>query len=201
MGTILCVWWPEWSLRRPDASPDRPCFVVQAGSGGSRVVAANSHAKVAGIELGMPGKEAEGLSPNAVVLERDLSAETLDFEPVVAAIEDIVPKVEVVEPGLVFVPVDGEAGAVVCVAREESATPWMLAPTAAPTRQSSQWLSGRVARSFHSSTVRSRAIVLTRNSAVRCSANSRCCAGFPKSERQPLSPIATARRAWMNDFQ
>ena len=40
--------------------------------------------------------------------------------------------------------------------------PWILAATAAPTRQSSQWLSGRVARSFHSSTVRSRAIVLTR---------------------------------------
>ncbi len=101
------MWWPEWSLRRQDAPPDSPCFVVESGSGGFRVVTANVEARCAGIIAGMPRREAEGLFPGAVVLERDLGAETSDFESVVVAIEDLVPKVEVVEPGLVYVPIQG----------------------------------------------------------------------------------------------
>ncbi len=101
------MWWPEWSLRRQDAPPYSPSFVVQPGAGGFRVVTANTAARSSGIAQGMPRREAEGLCPGAVVLERDLGAETIDFEPVVVAIEDLVPKVEVVEPGLVFVPIQG----------------------------------------------------------------------------------------------
>jgi len=101
------VWWPEWSLRRQDAPPDRPCFVVQSETGGFRVVTANAPARSAGVASGMPRREAEGLCPGAVVLERDLGAETNDFEPALVAIEDLVPKAEVVEPGLVFVPIQG----------------------------------------------------------------------------------------------
>jgi protein ImuB len=41
------------------------------------------------------------------VLERDRGAEANDFEPVVVAIEGLVPRVEVVEPGLVYVPIQG----------------------------------------------------------------------------------------------
>lgn len=107
MGRTLCAWWPEWSLRRQDAPPDRPCFVVESSTGGFRVVTANAGARDAGVAAGMPRREAEGLCPGAVVLERDRGAETNDFEPVVVAIEDLVPRVEVVEPGLVYVPIHG----------------------------------------------------------------------------------------------
>ena len=44
---------------------------------------------------------------------------------------------------------------------------WIDVATPQPTRQSSQWLSGRVARSFHSSTVLPRAAVLMQYSADR----------------------------------
>ncbi len=47
-----------------------------------------------------------------------------------------------------------------------SDAPWIDAATAQPTRQSSQWLSGRVARSFHSSTVRPRPSVRMQHSDV-----------------------------------
>lgn len=107
MARTLCVWWPEWSLRRQDAPPDRPCFVVQQQTGGFRVLAANPEARSSGVAQGMSRREAEGLCPGAVVLERDTGFETTDFEKVVVAIEDLVPKVEVVEPGLVFVPIQG----------------------------------------------------------------------------------------------
>lgn len=55
----------------------------------------------------MVRREAEGLCPAATVLVRDLGEEWRRFEPVVASIEEIVPRVEIVEPGLALVPVGG----------------------------------------------------------------------------------------------
>ena len=84
----------------------------------------------------------------------------------------------------------------------ESATPCIDAPTQQPTMQSSQWLSVRSGRCFHSSTVRPRPSVRTRYSAQRCSAKSRWVSELvPKNDRQPLLPIETARRACMKVFQ
>lgn len=52
-------------------------------------------------------RTAESLSPAATVLERDRSAEARRFEPLVELVESYVPRVEVVDPGLVLVPIDG----------------------------------------------------------------------------------------------
>jgi protein ImuB len=61
----------------------------------------------AGVSLGMPRREAEALAPFATVVNRDVGEETRLFEPVVAMVEDLVPRVEMVAPGLLFVPVGG----------------------------------------------------------------------------------------------
>ena len=55
----------------------------------------------------MERKVAEGLIPAGVHLERDLGRETVRFEPVLTAVEDLVPRVEVVEPGWLFVSIGG----------------------------------------------------------------------------------------------
>lgn len=102
---VLCVWCPNWALGRADAPSDRPCLVVT-----DRVVAADGRALAAGVSVGMARREAEALCPDAVVLERDVAEEARRFEPVVEAIEGVVPRVEIVEPGLVFVPIDGAVG-------------------------------------------------------------------------------------------
>ena len=47
------------------------------------MVTANVYARSAGVVMGMPRREAEGLCPGATVLERDLGAEANDFESVV----------------------------------------------------------------------------------------------------------------------
>lgn len=107
MARTLCVWYPEWPLRRPGASPDEPGQAI--GTDG-RVEAVNAAAIAAGIRRGMRRGEAEGICPLVVTIERDYSAEMIAFEPVVTAIEDLIPNVEVVEPGLVFVPVSGAVG-------------------------------------------------------------------------------------------
>ena len=98
----MCVWFPMWSLTRPDAPSGEPLLVVD-----DRVTGASPEVLDAGVTLGMPRREAEALAPFATVLPRDVGEETRRFEPVVAVVEDLVPRVEVVAPGLLYVPVAG----------------------------------------------------------------------------------------------
>lgn len=71
------------------------------------VIAANEMAHRLGVERGTTRRAAEALSPTAVVLERDRAAEARRFEPLVALVESYVPRVEVVDPGLVLVAIEG----------------------------------------------------------------------------------------------
>ncbi len=98
------MWYPDWALRRPDAPPDDP---AQAVGEDNRVVAVNAAAATAGIVVGMQRRQAEAICPTVVTLSADPGAEAVAFEPVVAAIESLIPRVEVSEPGLLFVPVTG----------------------------------------------------------------------------------------------
>ena len=96
------MWFPMWSLTRPDAPSDEPLLVVD-----DRVTGATEEVLAAGVALGMPRREAEALAPFATVMVRDPGDEARRFEPIVTAVEDLVPRVEVVSPGLLFVPVAG----------------------------------------------------------------------------------------------
>ena len=98
----MCVWFPMWSLARQDAPSGEPVLIVD-----DRVTAATDDVLAAGVTLGMPRREAEALAPFATVMTRDIGEETRRFEPVVTLVEDLVPRVEVVAPGLMFVPADG----------------------------------------------------------------------------------------------
>lgn len=55
----------------------------------------------------MRRREAEGVCPTIESLRQDWSLETAMFEPVVVAVENVVPRVEVVRPGLLMLPVEG----------------------------------------------------------------------------------------------
>jgi protein ImuB len=71
------------------------------------VVAANGPAVAAGVQAGMRRRQAEVLCPTVVSLAADPGAETAAFEVVAGAVEALVPRVEVVAPGLLFLPVAG----------------------------------------------------------------------------------------------
>lgn len=71
------------------------------------VVAADPVAQAAGVRNGMRRREAEALCPAATTLIADSGTEAAAFEPVAAAIEAVVPRVELAHPGLLFVPVAG----------------------------------------------------------------------------------------------
>ena len=59
---------------------------------------------------GMRRRQAETLCPAVVTLAADPGAEAAAFEAVAAAVEDLVPRVEVADPGLLFAPVAGAVG-------------------------------------------------------------------------------------------
>lgn len=91
---------------RENAQPGEPMLVVGEGRP-PRVVAASVEAREAGVELGMLRRQAEAMVPTALVLDRDPAEETRRFERVILTIEDLVPMVEVSEPGLLYVSVAG----------------------------------------------------------------------------------------------
>jgi len=104
MARTLCVWFPDWPLRRPDAPSDSPCQIVDdAGV----VVTVDPLAFEAGVRPGMRRRQAEALCPAAVTLIADPGAEAVAFEPIVVAVEALVPRVEIAHPGLLFVPIAG----------------------------------------------------------------------------------------------
>ena len=105
----LCVWFPEWPLIVLEGTG--PGFVYEEGRAGGgetqRVAAANTGAIEGGVAIGMGRRAAEALCPIAETKERDFGRETRLFEPILYAIEDLIPRVEVVEPGLVLVATEG----------------------------------------------------------------------------------------------
>lgn len=98
------MWYPTWALKRPGVSHDAPC---QAVDDKNTVIALNTLAAATGISVGMQRRAAEALCPTVVTIKRDEAADMSRFESVVELIESIVPRVEIADPGLAFVPVTG----------------------------------------------------------------------------------------------
>ena len=71
------------------------------------MIAVNERAREAGARPGMRRREGEALCPGGVILERDRRREATTFEQVVRRIEDLVPRVDIIEPGLVLVEISG----------------------------------------------------------------------------------------------
>jgi protein ImuB len=105
----LVVWCPDWpvvaALSATGTSPDLPAAVFDA----NRVLACSGTARSQGVTRGMRRREAQGRCPELVVCDHDPSRDARVFEPVAAAVESLVPGVEVVRPGLLAVPVRGPA--------------------------------------------------------------------------------------------
>ena len=98
------MWYPDWPLRRPGAPSASPAQAVDVAN---RVVACNELAADLGVTVGMRRREAEAICPSVVTIEADPEADTARFEPVVLAVESLIPRVEVASPGLLFVPLSG----------------------------------------------------------------------------------------------
>jgi protein ImuB len=104
MATLWCPDWPVTAARATSGTPgDAPVAVITA----NQVLACSSVARSAGVRRGMRRREAQSRCPDLVVLPRDETAEARCFEPVIVAVESLVPAVEVMRPGLAAVGVRG----------------------------------------------------------------------------------------------
>lgn len=90
--TVWCAEWPTVAARVPD---DRPAAVFRA----NRVVACTPAARAAGIVHGQRRRAAQGACPELDVIEHDDDRDARGFEPVIRAIAELAPRIEVVGPG------------------------------------------------------------------------------------------------------
>ncbi len=89
---VWCAQWPAVALSRPG---DVPVAVVHA----NRIVAVNRLAHGQGVVPGLRRREAQARCPSVELHERDEQREARAFEAVLGAVEELAPRIEVVEPG------------------------------------------------------------------------------------------------------
>lgn len=102
---MVVVWCPDWPIVSWGVPPDEPAAVLVA----NRVVATSPAAREEGVRAGQRRREAQGRCPDLALLDRDVDRENRLFEPVVAALDAITPRVEVTGAGLVGFPTRGPA--------------------------------------------------------------------------------------------
>jgi len=101
----MAVWLPQWSIRavHDQVADGAPLILVAKGV----VVACSSTAAATGVTGGLRVREAQLRCPEATVLPHRPELEAREFEPVLRAIEEVVPGVHVVRPGLAAVRAQG----------------------------------------------------------------------------------------------
>ncbi len=104
------MWSPDWPVtaaaRAARVPQHRPAAVFVAG----RVLACSAVARAQGVRRGLRRREAQARCPDLAVLAPDPDRDARAFEPVIAAVEELAPGVEIVRPGLVALPARGPAG-------------------------------------------------------------------------------------------
>jgi protein ImuB len=102
---LVTLWCPDWPTVAARTAPDVPAAVFHA----NRVIACTPAAHAAGVSHGDRRRVAQAACPELQVLERDTDRDAREFEPIVRAIADMAPRVEVVEPGWLCVAARGPA--------------------------------------------------------------------------------------------
>lgn len=107
---VLALWSPDWPVTAAALAahvpPHQPAAVFVAG----KVLACSALARAQGVRRGLRRREAQARCPELAVLTPDTERDARAFEPVVVAVEELAPGVEVVRPGLVVLPAKGPVG-------------------------------------------------------------------------------------------
>jgi protein ImuB len=99
----LVVWCADWPVVAAGLPLDEPVIVLRA----NRVVACSPAARLEGVELHQRRRDAQSRCPEVVIVDHDPAAEARAFEPVVAALEALTPRIEIGYPGLCAFPTRG----------------------------------------------------------------------------------------------
>src|SRR5829696_9217172 len=105
MPRMVVVWCPDWPVVAAGAPPGSLTAVVHA----NRVVACSPAARAEGVHPGLRRREAQSRCPELELLAHDPARDARAFEPVLVAIEQLTPWVEVLRPGECAFPARGAA--------------------------------------------------------------------------------------------
>lgn len=103
MSRVLVVWCPDWPVVAAGADPRELVAVIAGG----RVAACTPAAREAGVRRGMKLRDAQRRCADLAVHADDPDVQGRAFERVIAVVEELCPRVEVIRPGLIAVPARG----------------------------------------------------------------------------------------------
>ncbi|RIW48523.1 DNA polymerase Y family protein [Micromonospora endophytica] len=99
MTRTLLLWCPDWPVLAAEIVDGVPATDPVAVLYANRVVACSEQARAEGVRRGLRRREAQGRCPRLTAVDHDPGRDARAFEPVVAAVEDLVAGVEVIRPG------------------------------------------------------------------------------------------------------
>jgi protein ImuB len=106
---VLAIWCMDWPAVAAAAAaglePTAPVAVTLA----NRVIACSESARSAGVRRGLRRRESQARCPQLHVVTADPARDARFFEDVTASVDDLVPRAEVLRPGLLVLPVRGAA--------------------------------------------------------------------------------------------
>jgi len=106
---ILMLWCPDWPVIAAGLTDGVPVHTPVAVLHANRVLACSPAARAEGVRRGLRKREAQGRCPQLTVVEHDPGRDARALEPVVAAVEELAPGVEVVRAGACAVAARGPA--------------------------------------------------------------------------------------------
>lgn len=106
---VAVLWCPDWPVTAAAQHEKLPAEAAVALVAKNLVFASSAAARAEGVVRGLRVREAQARQPGLVVLDYDPALDSRAFEPVIAAMEELVPGVQVLRPGLCAVRVRGAA--------------------------------------------------------------------------------------------
>ena len=106
---VLAIWCMDWPAVAAAAAAGLPPTAPVAVTLANRVIACSSAARSAGVRRGLRRREAAANCPQLHVVTADPDRDARFFEEVIAAVDELVPRAEVLRPGLLVLPVRGAA--------------------------------------------------------------------------------------------
>lgn len=107
MPRVLALWCMDWPAVAAAATAGLAATDPVAVTLANRVIACSAAARAAGVRRGLRRREAQSRCPQLHVVTADPARDARHFEGVTAAVDEVVPRAEVLRPGLLVVSVRG----------------------------------------------------------------------------------------------
>ena len=106
---VLALWCMDWPAVAAATAAGLPATAPVAVTLANRVIACSAAARAAGVRRGLRRRESQARCPELHVVTADPGRDARFFEAVTASVDDLVPRAEVLRPGLLVLPVRGAA--------------------------------------------------------------------------------------------